>query len=437
MTALWILGFLILLSGFFSLAEMALASARRGRLEQLANEGNKGAATAILIKDHPSRLLAATQTGITAAALLMGIYGESALSSSIESFIPDFLSLTIEWRESISFGITIAIVTAVSIILGEIVPKRIAIAHPERVAIFCAPFMGLFIRVLSPAIFLLSWSADLILSLLPIKSAPAVVSVEDIIAFVDEGTKNGAFAPEESHLMGNVLRLEDRHLTAMMTPTADVTYLDILAPREKNAQLLKDAPHSQIPVCKGDLQQVIGVSKSHDILQAAIDGEVDFTEIPLVPPLFIPDSLTIIDLLRTLRQHKTTFAFVVNEFGVTEGVVTLNDIMRALVGEMMPLSDTLDDALAVRRPDGSWLLDGLLAIDEMKDKLKIRTLPNEELGNFYTMGGFVIASLGRIPRKSERFSCCGWDFEVVDVDKNRVDQVLAIYHSEPTNDTTQ
>ena len=223
----------------------------------------------------------------------------------------------------------------------------------------------------------------------------------------------------------------------MMTPTADVTYLDILAPREKNAQLLKDAPHSQIPVCKGDLQQVIGVSKSHDILQAAIDGEVDFAEIPLVPPLFIPDSLTIIDLLRTLRQHKTTFAFVVNEFGVTEGVVTLNDIMRALVGEMMPLSDTLDDALAVRRPDGSWLLDGLLAIDEMKDKLKIRTLPNEELGNFYTMGGFVIASLGRIPRKSERFSCCGWDFEVVDVDKNRVDQVLAIYHSEPTNNPTQ
>lgn len=154
-----------------------------------------------------------------------------------------YRSLTIEWRESISFGITIAIVTAVSIILGEIVPKRIAIAHPERVAIFCAPFMGLFIRVLSPAIFLLSWSADLILSLLPIKSAPAVVSVEDIIAFVDEGTKNGAFAPEESHLMGNLLRLEDRHLTAMMTPTADVTYLDILAPREKMLNCSK-MPHT-------------------------------------------------------------------------------------------------------------------------------------------------------------------------------------------------
>ncbi|MGO9445274.1 MAG: hemolysin family protein [Thiobacillaceae bacterium] len=432
MHALWILIFLIVISGFFALAEMALASARRGRLTQMANEGHKGATVAIAIKEHPSRLLAATQTGITAAALLMGIYGESALSASIAAVIPSGLPLLAQWREAISFTVTIIIVTAVSIILGEIVPKRIAIAHPDRVAVMCAPFMAFFIRVLSPAIHFLSWAADRVLALLPIESAPAITSVEDILAFVDEGAKMGSFAPEESHLMGNVMRLEDRRLAAIMTPSADVTYLDLLAPRERNLRLLREAPHSQLPVCKGDLQQVIGIAESHDILQAAIEGELDFAEIPLGLPLFVPGTLTLIDLLRTLRQQKTTFAFVVSEFGVTEGIVTLDDVMLSLVGEMMPLADAQEDALAVRRPDGSWLLDGLLAIDEMKDKLGIRSVPDEDLGNFHTVGGFVLASLGRIPRKSEQFSCGDWDFEVVDVDRNRVDQVLAIRRAEPS-----
>ncbi|TCV85157.1 hemolysin family protein [Sulfurirhabdus autotrophica] len=431
MNALWILVLLIVLSGFFALAEMALASSRRGKLIKMANEGHKGASAAITIKEHPSRLLAATQTGITAAALLMGIYGESALSASVDSFIPSGFAFLTEWRGTISFTITIIIVTAVSIILGEIVPKRIAIAHPERVAAMCAPFMAIFIRMLSPAIHFLSWTADRILAILPIKSAPAVTSVEDILAFVDEGFKVGAIASEESHLLGNVLRLEDRRLAAIMTPTADVTYLDLLAPRERNLRLLREAPHSQLPVCKGDLQQVIGIAESHDILQAAMEGNVDFAELPLATPLFVPGTLTLIDLLRTLRQQKVTFALVVTEFGVTEGIVTLDDVMMSLVGEMMPLGVTSEEALAVRRPDGSWLLDGLLAIDEMKDKLEIRSLPHEDLGNFHTVGGFVLASLGRIPRKSEQFSCGEWDFEVVDVDRNRVDQILAIRHTEP------
>lgn len=426
MSALWILVFLIALSGFFALAEMALASARRSRLNQMMEAGNKTAGAAIAIKEHPSRLLAATQTGITAAALLMGIYGESALSASIASIIPSSWPWLSEWRGTISFGVTIVIVTAVSIVLGEIVPKRIAIAHPERVAIFCTPLMTLFIRLLSPAIHFLSWSADRILALLPIQSAPAITSVEDILAFVDEGTKGGTIAAEESHLLGNVLRLEDRRLAAIMTPTADVAYIDMLAPHERNLSVLREAPHSQLPVCKGNLDQVIGIAESHDILQAALAGNIDFAEIPLATPLYVPGTLSLIDLLRSLRQHKTTFAFVVSEFGVTEGIVTLGDLMLTLVGEMMPVTNLSEEALAVRRSDGSWLLDGLLSIDEMKSKLEIRSLPNEDLGNFHTMGGFVLASLGRIPRKAEKFTCCGWDFEVVDVDRNRVDQVLAV-----------
>lgn len=425
MNALWILALLILVSGVFSLAEMALASARRARLTQLAEAGDSGAVAALAIKEHPSRLLAASQTGITAAALLMGIYGESALSASIESAIGSILPALADWREPIAFSITIVIVTAVSIILGEIVPKRIALAHPEKVAASCAPAMSLFIKLLSPAIHFLSFVADRVLALLPIRSAPAVTSVEDILAFVDEGERAGSIAPEESQLFGNVLRLEDWRLATIMTPASDVAWLDLLSPREHNLRLLREAPHSQLPICKGDLQQVIGIAESHDILKAAMEGEIDFAELPLEPPLFVPASLNLIDLLRTFRQQRATFALVVSEFGLTEGVVTLDDLMYSLVGDMAPVTDDSEEALAVRRPDGSWLLDGLLPIDEMKDRLEIRQVPQESLGNYHTVGGFVLASLGRIPRKAERFTWAHWEFEVVDVDRNRVDQVLA------------
>lgn len=425
MNALWILALLILISGVFSLAEMALASSRRVRLNQLAEAGNSGAVTALAIKDHPSRLLAASQTGITAAALLMGIYGESALSASFESFIGSTLPALVDWQSTIAFTLTIIMVTAVSIILGEIVPKRIALANPEKVAAFCAPAMSLFIRVLSPAISFLSFVADRVLALLPIQAAPAVTSMEDILAYVDEGERAGSIAPEESQLFGNVMRLEDWRLATVMTPTSDVAWLDLLSPREHNLRLLQEAPHSQLPICKGDLQQVIGIAESHDILKAVMVGDIDFAELPLAPPLYVPSSLNLIDLLRTFRQQRATFALVVSEFGLTEGIVTLDDLMYSLVGEMAPGIDDSEDSLAVRRPDGSWLLDGLLPIDEMKDKLDIRRVPQESLGNYHTVGGFVLASLGHIPRKAECFTWAEWEFEVVDVDRNRVDQVLA------------
>ncbi len=429
MNALWILLLLVLLSGVFSLAEMALASARRGRLTQLAEAGDRGAVKALAIKEYPSRLLAASQTGITAAALLMGIYGESALSASIESAIGAMLPALAAWQATIAFATTIVIVTAVSIILGEIVPKRIALAHPEKVAAACAPAMSLFIRLLYPAIRFLSFAADRVLALLPIQAAPAVTSMEEILAFVDEGERAGSIAPEESELFGNVMRLEDWRLATVMTPASDVAWIDLLSPREDNLRLLREAPHSQLPVCKGDLQQVIGIAESHDILKAAMLGEIDFAELPLEPPLFVPSSLNLIDLLRTFRQQRANFALVVSEFGLTEGIVTLDDLMYSLVGEMAPGIDDSEDSLAVRRPDGSWLLDGLLPIDEMKDRLDIRYVPQESLGNYQTVGGFVLASLGRIPRKAECFTWAEWEFEVVDVDRNRVDQVLATHVS--------
>lgn len=425
MDALWILVLLIAVSGYFSLAEMALASARRSRLHPLAESGDQRAVQALAIKDKPSRLLAATQTGVTAAALLSGVFGESALQDGFAALVVRWLPFAASAKEEIALTLTIALVTAFTIVFGEIVPKRIAIAHPEKVAMFCAPAMTLFIRVMSPAIALLSWSADIVLRTLPVRAAPAVISVEDILAYVDEGRRAGEIAPEESHLLGNVLRLEDRHVAAIMTPAADVAYIDLLRPREYNLGVLRDSPHAQMPICKGDLQHAIGVVESHDILQAALAGEIDFAETTMTVPRFVPGSLTLIELMRTFRAQRANFAFVVNEFGQTEGIVTLNDLLQTVVGDMMPFADDPDEALAVRRTDGSWLLDGLLPVDEMKERLGLRDVPDEHFGNFHTVGGFVLNSLGRIPKKGESFDYCGWQFEVVDVERNRIDEVLA------------
>lgn len=425
MDALWILLLLIGISSLFSLTEMALASARKARLHQMREAGDTRAGLALAIKETPSHFLAATQTGITAASLMAGIFGESAMKAGLESAVADFTPWAADWAGQIALATTIVIVTAASIVFGEIVPKRIAIADPERVAVLTAPFMHLFIRIMSPAIRFLSWSADLVLRALPFRAAPALPGVEDILAYVDESERSGAIGPEESHLLGNVFRLDDRRVGAVMTPAVDVTLLDLQWPREENLRCLRESHLSRFPICKGGLQNVIGVAESRDLLQAALSGDIDFGEMPMTPPLFVPSVLTLIDLLRQFRAHRSSFAFVVNEFGQTEGIVTLYDLLQTVVGDMSPTADDPDEALAVRRPDGSWLLDGLLPLDEMKEKLGIRHLPDESLGNYHTVGGFVLAILGRIPKKSERFTCDDWDFEVMDVDKNRVDQVLA------------
>ena len=425
MDAFWILVFLIALSAYFSLAEMALASARRSRLVPLAEDGDHRAALALTIKENPSRLLAATQTGITAAALLSGVFGESALNAILSDWITRWLPFALAFKDEIALIVTVVLVTAFSIVLGEIVPKRIAIAHPESVAMFCATSMALFIRTLSPLIHGLSPAAHLVLRALPIHTAPTVVSIEDILAYVDEGERAGEIAPEESHLLGNIFRLEDRRVVAIMTPAADVAYLDLLRPHEHNLNVLRESPHSRLPICKGDLQHAIGLVESHDILQAALAGKIDFTEAPLTAPLFVPGSLTLIELLRTLRAQRNNFAFVVNEFGQTEGIVTIDDLLQTVVGDMMPHADDPAEALAVNKTDKSWLLDGLLPVDEMKTKLGIPDLPDEDYGNFHTLGGFVLTSLGRIPKKGEFFEYADWRFEVVDVDHNRIDEVLA------------
>ena len=424
MNALGILALLILTCGFFALAEMALASSRRAKLQQLADAGDTAAARALLIKSTPSRFLAATQTGLTAASLLAGIFGESALAVHVEQFIETSLPMLGRFKEEIAITATVTIVTAVAIVFGEIIPKRIALANPEKVASLVAPFMSFFIMLISPAIKLLSWSADLVLKMLPFRSVPEVTSIEDILAVVDEGERAGSIAPEESELLWNVFRLEDRHVAAVMTPLKNVAFIDLNRSHAENLHVLRDLPHGRYPICKGNLQQLVGLAESRSLLRAALTGDLQFAEIPVTPPLYVPSALTLIELLRSFRLYNADFAFVVNEFGVTEGVVTLADLFETMAGSMMPGADDPAQALAVQRDDGSWLLDGLLPIDEMKEKLELGDAVDETQGLYHTVGGFVVAQMGKIPKRAEKFQLGGWEFEVVDMDHNRVDEIL-------------
>lgn len=425
MNALGIVVLLILICGFFALAEMALASSRRAKLQQLADGGNSAAAQALQIKILPSRFIAATQTGLTAASLLAGIFGESALAVHVESFIDQSLPLFRSVKEEAAITVTVTVVTAFAIVFGEIIPKRIALANPERVACLVAPFMGLIIRLLAPAIRLLSWSADLVLKLLPIRSVPEVTSIEDILAVVDEGERSGSIAPEESRLLWNVFRLEDRHVAAVMTPLKDVAFIDLDRSHAENLHVIREMPHGRYPVCTGSLQQVVGLAESRSLLKGALTGDLRFADIPLTAPLFVPAALTLIELLRAFRLNGADFAFVVNEFGLTEGVITVGDLFQTVAGDMMPHADDPAQALAVQRDDGSWLLDGLLPIDEMREKLAPGHFTEDTQGLYHTVGGFVLAQMGKIPRRAEKFRHGGWEFEVVDMDHNRVDEVLA------------
>lgn len=425
MNALAILILLILTCGFFALAEMALASSRRSRLQLRVDAGHLSAARALRIKATPSRFIAATQTGLTAASLLAGIYGENALAGHVEQFIADSLPLLNSIRSVVATTTTVVIVTAFAIVFGEIIPKRIALAYPEQVASLVAPFMELFIRLLSPAIRLLSWSADMVLKLLPFRAAPEVIGIEDILAAVDEGERSGTIAPEESHLVGNVFLLEDRHIAAVMTPLKDVAFIDIDRSHNENLHVLRELPHGRYPVCKGNMQQVVGLAESRALLRASLSGELSFADLPLTPPLYVPMSLTLMELLRSFRQRSADFALVVNEFGVTEGVVTISDLFQTMAGHMMPGADDPALALAVQREDGSWLLDGLLPIDELEARLGIGGIAAETHGLYHTVGGFVVAHIGRIPKRAEKFRFGEWEFEVMDMDHNRVDEVLA------------
>jgi putative hemolysin len=419
-----ILVFLILLSGFFAMSEMSIGASRTAILAQMAENGSEGARVAVELRKQPSRLLAATQTGLTALATLLGVFGESMWVPRIETAIEQNISFLAFAKYPLALLLVVGSITFATIVVGEIIPKRIALARPENIAALLAPFMAAFARMVRPFIWALAVTSEKLLSFFPFKESAANVASDEIRAMITAGRRDGGLDETAGELLGNVFRLDDRKVASVMTPANSIIYLDLQAPSQANLEKIQNCSVSRFLVCKGGLTQVMGYIESRELLQRLMAGEqLDMGKIPAHAVHFIPNTQSLTGVLEFFRKQKTHLAIVVNEFGQTEGLITMSDLLTAVVGDVPSSVDELP--LAVRREDGSWLLDGLLPIDEMKEKLGLISLPEEDLGNYHTVGGFVITAVGRIPKKAETFDWGGWRFEVVDMDKNRVDEVFA------------
>jgi len=421
---IWILVALILACGVLAMAEMAVGASRTSLLAMQAEQGSVAAAAVLGFRQHASRLLATTQLGITALAMLSGVYGEALWVPRLQGWIDGLAALPDGLAYGLSLGVVVTVITFFSIVFGEVIPKRLAMAHPEAVAMTLAGLITLLLRLARPLVAVVSRTSDWVLGLFPVKGSAEATAADEIRFLIEAGRKQGELDQTESEILGNVFRLDNRRVAAIMTPASAIACLDLALPREENMKVLQQRAVSRFLVCKGGIANALGFVESRELLQAVLSGhELDFGKLSPVPPHYVPGTLSLIGLLEFFKARQTQIALVANEFGATEGLVTLSDLMGTVVGDV--LSGAVESPLALQRNDGSWLLDGLLPIDELKQLLALPELPEEELGNYHTVGGFVIVHLGRIPKKTESFDWGGWHFEIMDMEKNRVDEVLA------------
>lgn len=421
---IWILVLLIFGCGILAMAEMAVGASRISHLAMRAEQGSQAATAVLGFRQHASRLLATTQLGITALAMLSGVYGEALWVPRLQAWLASLFSLSEGMAYGIALGIVVTVITFFSIVFGEVIPKRLALSHPEPIAEAMAGLISLLLKLAHPIVLIVSKTADGILNCFPVKTTAEATAADEIRFLIEAGRKQGHIDQTESEILGNVFRLDNRQVAGIMTPAADIVCLDLSLPHEINMRTLRTRPVSHFLLCKGGIANALGFVESRELLQELLNGgPLDFGKLAPSPPHYVPDTLSLIGLLEFFKSQQTQQALVANEFGATEGLVTLSDLLGTVVGDV--LSGAAEAPLAMQRADGSWLLDGLLAIDEMKQVLGIKELPEEELGNFHTVGGFVVVHLGRIPKKTESFDCDDWHFEIIDMEKNRVDEVLA------------
>lgn len=416
---------LILLNGAFAMAELALVSAKRVRLEKMAGEGSGGAQAALHLADDPSALLSTVQVGITLIAIFNGAFGEARLVAALAPQLESIPPLA-PYARPAALAIVVAGITFASIVLGELLPKRIAIQYPERMASLIARPLGALARAMQPVVRLLSGTTDLIMRLLGMhQAADDAPTADDISGMLRESAQAGNVEQTESDIAVRALRLDDQRLAAIMTPLVDLHFIDLDGDLAANLATIAASPYSRFPVHRGDRSQVLGVVHAGELFGQAIRmGSVTGIDIgaAMRPPLFVPDSISASSLLEQLRNNRAELALVVDEHGQLKGLVTLTDLMAALVGAV---ADGERDSQVVRRDDGSYLVDGALPLPRLRELLGTgEAFPGEASGAATTLAGFVLHQLGRIPSASDKVDWNGYRFEVVDMDRNRVDRVL-------------
>ncbi|MEB3338659.1 MAG: hemolysin family protein [Leptolyngbyaceae bacterium] len=416
---------LMVLNGIFSMSELAIVSARKARLQQLANKGDAQARVALELANSPNQFLSTVQVGITVIGILTGAFGGATIASKISTML-QVIPFLVPYSNALGFGIVVVSIAYLSLVIGELVPKRLAMHHPEKIAAAIAVPMRLLANLSSPVVHVLSSSTDLVLRLLRIgPSTEPEVTEEEIKVLIQQGTEAGTFEEVEQDMVERVFRLGDRRVSALMTPRPDIVWLDLEDSHEETQKQIIESVHSRFPVCQEGLDNVLGVVHVNDLLSRVLSGHpINLVE-SLHQPLFIPESTRALKVLELFKQASTYIALVVDEYGVIQGLVTLNDILEAIIGDI-PSIDSQEEPQAIQREDGSWLLDGMLSIDEFKEIFEIEEIPGEEKGNYHTLGGLVILHLGRIPIAADHFEWGGLRFEVMDMDGNRVDKVLVM-----------
>lgn len=420
---LLILFALIALNGVFALSELAIISSRRNRLQMRADKGDRGAKVALKLQEDPSRFLSTVQVGITLIGIIAGAYGATALAEDVAPVIVEFLPSLEEHASLIAFSAVIAATTYLSIVIGELVPKRIAITAPEAFASLMAPPMSMLASLAFPVVFILRGSTNLILTVLGLSRVNAdLMTEEEIESVIEEGAASGAIDEDERAMIRSVMRLADRDVRSIMTSRKDVVWLDLDDPPEELLKRIAESHHSRFPVARGDLEHVISVVQTKDLLALSEGRRLPDFETAGHAPLFVPDTMTVLNLLESMQVSAVQMALVSDELGHIEGIVTAADVLGAIAGDV---AFSPEDGLArpQKREDGSWLLDGRMAIEDAEIALGSDLTPEED-PPYTTVAGLVIHDLQRIPELGDAAVSSGWRFEVVDMDGRRIDKLL-------------
>ncbi|MES3013977.1 MAG: hemolysin family protein [Pseudomonadota bacterium] len=418
-----LLFFLIVLNALFAMSEMALTASRKARLQVMIEAGESGAQAAMDLHDNPTKFLSVVQIGITSIGVLNGIVGDAAFSGPFADWLQARFGIQERVADISATAMVVVVITFLTIIFGELVPKRIGQTHPEAVARLVSRPMEWLSLVGRPFVKLLTVCTNTTLKLLGIKDGPGrSVTEEEIAASLEEGLDAGVIEAQEHAMVRNVFRLDDRQVGSMMIPRAEIVWLDVAASTDQVLGLIGDEEHSRYPVCRGGLDDVLGVISAQTLLQQVMKGQAMALADGLQPSVFVPETLSGMELLEHFRASSAQLVFVVDEYGEVQGMITVRDVLEAITGEF---ATPTEDAWAVQRADGSWLFDGLIPVPELKDRLGLKELPEEDRGRYNTLAGMIMLLLGRLPETTDSVEWDHWRFEVVDLDGKRVDKVLA------------
>jgi len=414
---------LIILNGVFAMSETALVSARKLRLQQLADEGHESAGVALELANDPNRFLSTVQFGISLIGTLAGVFGGATIAEKLAVTLNSATWLQ-PHSESLALGLVVVGITYLSLIIGELVPKRLALYHPERIAAGMARFMRGLSVFASPFVRILSLSTEGVLRLFRIKpSEDPPVTEEEVKAMIDQGTEAGVFEEAAQDIVERVFRLGERRVSTLMTSRSDIVWLDLDDTVEEMSKKIAGSGYSRFPVCQGSTDNFLGVVRVKDLVAHILSGQTFDLRPLLRKPLFVHERMRALKVLELFKNSRTHIAIAIDEYGEMQGLLTLNDVLEAIVGDM-PNLGTVEQAQVVKRDDGSWLIDGYLPIDEFKQLFELSELPGDDRGDFETLGGFVMVYLEHIPATGEHFEWNGLRFEVMDMDGNRVDKML-------------